>query len=154
MRPGPMGHNMAMETPEVSRSCLTIRASASALLPLRRVITRDTALPVPVGVTTSCGPASSESSDYLNFGPIYMWNSNARSSALPVPEGAFNRAPDPSHTKWRNRDPLKHRLHLCLLEEEMCRQRGKNTLNNIKSNTAAPETSISTARRHEDDWGP
>lgn len=48
--------------------------------------------------------------------------------------------PQPSSTPTAGQGPLKHRLYLLWLGEEMGRAQGKNTLNNRKSNTAPPET--------------
>ena len=47
----------------------------------------------------------------------------------------------PATSVGGNVTPLKHGFHLFLLEEEMGRPQGKNTLNNIKSNMVPPQIS-------------
>lgn len=46
-------------------------------------------------------------------------------------------------------NPLKHKLHLFLLEEMLSKQQGKNILNNLKRKTPPPETNDFATTRPE-----
>lgn len=97
-------------------------------------------LPVPEEATTQAVFLKEQPSRALDLITI-------SSIALPAPEGTFNGATVPNFTNWRKRDPLKDRLHLYRLEEEMSRE-ANNTLKIIKTNMAPSETSVSTTTKH------
>lgn len=93
-------------------------------------------LPVPEEATTQAVLLKEQPSWVLDLITI-------SSIALPAPEGAFNGATVPNFTNWRKRAPLKDRLQLYRLEEEMSRE-ANNTLKIIKTNMEPSETSGST----------